>query len=110
MKRGELLGPLEHIILLALARLDSGAHGMIIRREIETRTGRDVSIGAVYATLERLEEKGYVTSAKSEPTRERGGRSARVFRLQPQGKRALEISDETLRRMAIASKQRLEPA
>jgi hypothetical protein len=61
MKRGELLGSLEHIILLALVRLEGSAHGMIVRREIEERTGRNISIGAVYATLERLEAKGYVS-------------------------------------------------
>ena len=69
MKRGELLGSLEHIILLALARLDGSAHGMIVRREIEERIGRNISIGAVYATLERLEAKGYVSSFTGEPTR-----------------------------------------
>jgi PadR family transcriptional regulator PadR len=73
MKRGELLGSLEHIILLALARLDGNAHGMIVRREIEERTGRNISIGAVYATLERLEAKGYVSSSTGDPTPERGG-------------------------------------
>jgi PadR family transcriptional regulator, regulatory protein PadR len=82
MKRGELLGSLEHIILLALARLDGNAHGMIVRREIEERTGRNISIGAVYATLERLEAKGYVSSSTGDPTPERGGRAKRLFRVE----------------------------
>jgi PadR family transcriptional regulator PadR len=99
MKRGELLGSLEHIILLALARLDGSAHGMIVRREIEERLGRNLSIGAVYATLERLEAKGYVSSFTGEPTPERGGRAKRLFRVEAAGERALEVSEETLRSM-----------
>ena len=54
MPRGELLGSLEHIVLIALVRLGANAYGVTVRREIEQRTGRDLSIGAVYATLERL--------------------------------------------------------
>src|SRR6202167_4124741 len=92
MKRGELLGSLEHIILLALVRLDGCAHGMIVRREIEERTGRNISIGAVYATLERLEAKGYVSSFAGEPTPQRGGRAKRVFRVEAAGRRGLRVS------------------
>ena len=99
MERGELLGSLEHIILLALARLDGSAHGMIVRREIEERIGRNVSIGAVYATLERLEAKGYVSSFTGEPTPERGGRAKRLFRVEAAGKRALQVSEQTIRSM-----------
>ncbi len=104
MKRGELLGSLELIILLAVARLDGGAHGMIVRREIEARTGRNVSIGAVYATLERLEAKGYVSSFTGEPTRERGGRAKRLFRVEAAGKRALAVSEQTIRSMTAGLK------
>ncbi len=107
MKRGELLGSLEHIILLALARLDGGAHGMIVRREIEKRTGRSISIGAVYATLERLEAKGYVGSFTGEPTAERGGRAKRLFRVEAAGKRALQVSEQNIRSMT-GSKSRWE--
>ena len=57
-----IVGSLELIVLLALVRLGENAYGMTVRREIEARTGRDISIGAVYATLERLEAKGYVRS------------------------------------------------
>ena len=104
MKQGELLGSLEHIILLALVRLDGNAHGMIVRREIEERTGRNISIGAVYATLERLEAKGYVSSFTGEPTPERGGRAKRLFRVEAAGKRALQISDQTIRSMTAGLK------
>ncbi|MFZ0201202.1 MAG: helix-turn-helix transcriptional regulator [Candidatus Sulfotelmatobacter sp.] len=106
MKRGELLGSLEHIILLALVRLDGNAHGMIVRREIEKRTGRNISIGAVYATLERLEAKGYVSSLTGEPTPERGGRAKRMFRVETAGKRALEVSEQTIRSMTAGLKDR----
>jgi PadR family transcriptional regulator, regulatory protein PadR len=106
MKRGELLGSLEHIILLALVRLDGGAHGMIVRREIEERTGRNISIGAVYATLERLEAKGYISSFTGEPTPERGGRARRLFRVDAAGKEALQISEQTIRSMTAGLKDR----
>jgi DNA-binding PadR family transcriptional regulator len=75
MPRGDLLGSLEHIVLLALIQLQSNAYGMTVRREIEERTGRNISIGAVYTTLERLQAKGYVSSLVGEPTAERGGRA-----------------------------------
>ncbi|HMH11915.1 MAG TPA: helix-turn-helix transcriptional regulator [Edaphobacter sp.] len=108
MKRGELLGSLEHIILLALARFDGSAHGMIVRREIEERTGRNLSIGAVYATLERLEAKGYVRSFTGEPTAERGGRAKRLFRVEALGNRALRISEQTIRSMTACPKGRVK--
>src|SRR5438093_3159904 len=67
MPRGDLLGSLEHLVLLALIRLKSNAYGMTVRREIEERTGRNISIGAVYTTLERLQTKGYVSSLVGNP-------------------------------------------
>ncbi|HEY7450655.1 MAG TPA: helix-turn-helix transcriptional regulator, partial [Vicinamibacterales bacterium] len=67
--------------MLALVRLNDHAYGVSVRQEIEKRTGRDVSIGAIYATLDRLEAKGYVTSRLGDPTPERGGRSKRFFRV-----------------------------
>ncbi|HEV1287668.1 MAG TPA: helix-turn-helix transcriptional regulator [Bryobacteraceae bacterium] len=81
MSKGELLGEFEHLILLAVLRLDDDAYGMRVRQEIADRTGRDVSIGAVYATLDRLAEKGLVVSSMGEATPERGGRAKRSFRL-----------------------------
>jgi DNA-binding PadR family transcriptional regulator len=106
MPRGDLLGSLEHIILLALVRLEPNAYGMTVRREIETRTGRDVSIGAVYSTLERLEMKGYVSSMIGEPTAERGGRAKRLFRIEASGRRALATSQDAIRRMAAGVRMR----
>ena len=77
---------------------------MIVRREIEDRTGRNISIGAVYATLERLEKKGYVSSSTGEPTPQRGGRAKRLFRIEGSGKRALQISEKTILSMTAGLK------
>jgi PadR family transcriptional regulator PadR len=81
MSKGELLGEFEHLTLLAVLRLDDDAYGMRVRQEIAGRTGRDVSIGAVYATLDRLVAKGLVVASMGEATAERGGRAKRCFRL-----------------------------
>jgi PadR family transcriptional regulator, regulatory protein PadR len=81
---------------------------MIVRREIEKLTGRNISIGAVYATLERLEAKGYVSSFTGEPTAERGGRAKRLFRVEAAGNRALEISEQTIRSMKAGLRNRWE--
>jgi DNA-binding PadR family transcriptional regulator len=99
-KQGDLLGPLEQIVLLAVYRLGSNAYGMTVRREIEERTGRNISIGAVYATLDRLQSKGFVNSLTGEPTPERGGRAKRFFRIQAAGRRALQQSQDAVRQMA----------
>ena len=99
MAHGELLGPLEQVILLAVVRLGSKAYGMTVRREIENRTGRAISIGAVYTTLERLQAKGYVSSFTGEPTAERGGRAKRFFQIEASGEDALRTSHEAIRKM-----------
>lgn len=100
MSKGTYLGEFEHIILLALLRLGDEAYGMQVRREIEDRTSRAVTIGAVYATLDRLESKGLVTSTLGEPTAERGGRAKRTFVVTAEGVAALRHSQESLRQMA----------
>ena len=85
MSKRDYLGEFEHIVILALLRLSDRAYGVTVRQEIEERTGREVSIGAIYATLDRLEGKGYVKSLLGEPTPERGGRSKRFFRVTAKG-------------------------
>jgi PadR family transcriptional regulator PadR len=92
----EHLGEFELIVLLALVRLGQDAYGVPVRREIEKRTKRQVTVGALYRTLDRLEEKGYVSSWLSDPVPERGGRSKRYFRMEPLGMRALERSAREL--------------
>jgi PadR family transcriptional regulator len=106
MPRGELLGSLEQIVLLALVRLGPNAYGMTVRREIEERTGRALSIGAVYATLERLQTKAYVRSFMGEPTAERGGRAKRLFRIEPEGERALRTAQDAVWKMTAGLKSR----
>ena len=105
MPRGDLLGSLEYIVLLALVRLEDNAYGMTVRREIEDRTGRSISIGAIYATLERLQAKGYVRSFVGEPTAERGGRAKRLFRIEADGRRVLRTTQETMQKMTAGLKK-----
>src|SRR6266852_785794 len=99
MSGRDYLGEFEHIIVLALLRLDDRAYGVTVRQEIEFRTNREVSIGAVYATLDRLEAKGYVKSHLGDPTPERGGRSKRFFRVTGRGVAAVNRTQHTLRSM-----------
>ncbi|MEZ5356831.1 MAG: helix-turn-helix transcriptional regulator [Bryobacteraceae bacterium] len=93
------LGEFEQIVLLAVARLRNDAYGVTIKSEIETRTGRTVTIGALYATLDRLEAKGYLRSWFSDPTPERGGRSKRCFELLAAGADALSRTRTMMDRM-----------
>lgn len=95
----DALGEFEQLLLLAVVRLGDEAYGVTIRREIESRTGREVAIGALYTALDRLERKGFVRSTMSAPTAERGGRSRRHFRIRPAGATALRQSRERLSRM-----------
>ena len=99
MARGEYLGELEQIVLLAVARLEGEAYGMLIRREIEERAGRSVAIGAVYATLERLHDKGYVRQHDREPEAGRDGRPRRFFELTRSGVEALQAASDVQARM-----------
>lgn len=99
MAKGDFLGEFELYVLLALAPLGPDAYGIAIRQEIERRTGRDVAIGAVYATLARLEEKGYVRHELSEPLPVQGGRARKYFVLTAAGDRALSHSTGMLSRM-----------
>jgi PadR family transcriptional regulator PadR len=96
MSKRDYLGEFEQLVLLALMRLGEGAYGVTIRQEIEARTGRDVSLGSIYPTLHRLEEKELVSSYNGEPTATRGGRSKRHFRLEPSGHNALNRSRDML--------------
>jgi DNA-binding PadR family transcriptional regulator len=101
----EILGEVEHLVLLALLRLGSDAYGVLILREIKQRTRRHVSRAAVYIALRRLEEKGLVSSRLGEKTAERGGRARRHFALEKSGLRALQRTRDTL----VSMWQDLEP-
>lgn len=80
------LGELELLVLLALARLGDGAYGAAIRKEINERAGRKVTPGAIYPTLDRLEERGLIRSYVGEPEAAPGGRAKRHFVMRPPGK------------------------
>ncbi len=89
------LGSLEEQVLVAVVRAGDEAWGMNVRREIEEATGRELTIGAVYATLDRLESKGFVLSRR----RDVEGASRRVFALAKQGARALLETREMRERL-----------
>jgi DNA-binding PadR family transcriptional regulator len=93
------LGEFEQLVLFAVAHLDE-AYGASIGREIQRRTGRAVSAGAIYTTLERLEARGLVASSWGEPTPERGGKRKRYYALRPAGREALARSWDAVRAMA----------
>jgi PadR family transcriptional regulator len=99
MPKRPYLGEFEHLVILAVLHLRGRAYGVTVRQEIETRTGREVSIGAIYATLDRLEAKSYVKSQLGEPTPERGGRSKRFFHVTAKGVAAVHRTHFALHKM-----------
>ncbi|MEZ4412436.1 MAG: helix-turn-helix transcriptional regulator [Gemmatimonadales bacterium] len=103
------LGEFEQLLLFALLQLpEAEAYGVPIRDLVERRTGRTLSAGAVYTALDRLQEKGLVSSHESDPTPERGGRRKRLYRLEPAGARALARAVETFQAMSHGLLPRLE--
>ena len=84
------LGALELNVVLAVVRLGDEAYGLAIRRDVSSRLQHDYSVGAIYTTLERLEDKGFVSSHAADPTPRRGGRSRRQFTVTSDGRRALQ--------------------
>ena len=100
MSRDDYLGEFEHLVLLALVRLGDGTYGVPIREEIVERAGRDVSFGAVYSTLRRLESKGWIETWMSDPTPVQGGRSRKRVRLTPVGLDMVQRAQQRLSRMA----------
>jgi DNA-binding PadR family transcriptional regulator len=102
MPKGQYLGEFELYVMAAAGRLQDDAYGMTIVREIEQRSGRRVAMGAVYATLSRLEDKGLVATRVSEPLPIPGGRARRQVRLTAAGKRALANATTMLSKMLLA--------
>lgn len=105
---GDSLGEFEQLVMLAVLRLDEEAYGTSIREELKVRAERDVSPGAIFTTLERLESRGLVTSRFGEPTAERGGRRKRFYALSVEGRRVLARSLRTVKRMARGLEPKLE--
>jgi PadR family transcriptional regulator PadR len=96
----ESVGRFEQLILAAVLSLRDDAYGVTIHEKaVELAAPKDISLGAVYVTLDRLEDKGLISSWLSDPTPERGGRSKRFYRLEALGERALEESAATAKRV-----------
>jgi DNA-binding PadR family transcriptional regulator len=94
-QRAPSLGEFETLLLLAILQLteqDVEAYGSVIRREIERRTARRVPRGSIYVTLDRLEQKGLLTSRDGSPSAVRGNRPKRLFKVTPSGVRAVKSS------------------
>ena len=99
MDQSASLGEFEQIILLAILRLGDSAYGVSIRSEILSCIRREVSPGALYTTLERLERKGLVGSTTGSPTPERGGRSKRFYKVTPSGTQQLATAQRAFQQM-----------
>jgi PadR family transcriptional regulator, regulatory protein PadR len=101
------LGEFEELVLLTISALNDNAYGVAIKEDIETRTNRSISIGALHSTITRLEEKGLIKSWLGDPSQERGGRRKRNFELTHQGKVALHHVKELRDQLWSISKSNL---
>jgi DNA-binding PadR family transcriptional regulator len=99
MRKGDYLGNFDLMLLLALLRLGDDAYGVTIAEELEKQTGREVVVASVYATLERLQQRGLVTSRLGDPTPERGGRAKRYFRITAAGTREVRDARRSLMKL-----------
>lgn len=108
LKSKAALGDFEQLVLLGVLRLGQTAYGAAIRQEIHERSGRDVSINAVYTTLDRLESKGLLKSWVGEPTAQRGGRRRKFYELRPAGITALRQAYHAFTAMTGGLEERLE--
>lgn len=86
------LGSLELAALLGVARLGDDAYGLAVRRDVSAQAGHDYSVGAIYTTLQRLEDKKLVASHQTEPLPVRGGRARRQFKLTAAGRKAIQLA------------------
>jgi DNA-binding PadR family transcriptional regulator len=93
------LSQFELMLILAVVRLGEEAYGVTISHEVEAATGKDVALGSVYAALERLTERGLVTSRLGDPTPERGGRAKRYFKVTAAGLREVRDARRSLVRL-----------
>jgi DNA-binding PadR family transcriptional regulator len=107
-RAGTNVGDFEQLVLIALLRLGNGAFGAAIHREIVARTGRDVTPGAVYVTLDRLETKRMVCSYIGTPSRQRGGRRRKHYLLDTAGQRALLRAYRTFLAMVAGMQQEFD--
>jgi DNA-binding PadR family transcriptional regulator len=96
MAERSYLGEMELMVLLAVVRLGDGAYGVPISKELLELAGRELAFGSIYAALDRMQRKGFVTSVLGDSTPERGGRAKRYFRATPAGIRALKMTRTAL--------------
>ena len=107
MAKADSLGQFEQLVLSAILALGDKAYGVTIHEKVEEISAKSISLGAVYVTLDRLEDKGFIMSWLSDPTPERGGRSKRHYQLQGLGECALQESLATAQRMFVAVQESL---
>jgi PadR family transcriptional regulator, regulatory protein PadR len=93
------IGGFEARVLLAIVRLKGNAYGAAIQRDLEEHGNKDVCLGAVYVTLDRLERRGFIASYRGEPTKVRGGCAKRMIKLEPKGVQELESYKDLLAEM-----------
>jgi PadR family transcriptional regulator, regulatory protein PadR len=98
-RRRDYLGNFELMVLLAVLRVGEDAYGVPISTELEAQSGHEVAVASVYAALQRLEEKGLVTSWLGDPTPERGGRAKKYFKVTPKGLRETKATQRTFTRL-----------
>jgi PadR family transcriptional regulator, regulatory protein PadR len=97
------LGQFEQLVLAAILSLREGAYGVTIHEKVaDLAQPKKISLGAIYVTLDRLEDKGFVSSWLSDPTSERGGRAKRCYRVEAVGEQALQESTATAMRISEA--------
>jgi PadR family transcriptional regulator PadR len=107
-RKAAILGDFEQLVLFGVLRLEDQAYGAAIRQEIHARSGRDVSINAVYTTLDRLESKGLLRSWIGEPTAQRGGRRRKFYAPTASGVAALRQAYRAFTAMSVGLERRLE--
>ena len=103
MGKTDSLGPFEQIVLTAVLLLREKAYGLSVWDKTSELSGKRVNIGSIYVTLDRLEDKGYITTWLADPTPERGWRAKRYVRVEAAGERALQESLSTSRRLDEAA-------
>lgn len=92
--KGTYLGEFEEIVMLTIAALQDEAYGLAIKKELEKQTERKVSISAVHAACNRLEDKGFLSSFFGDKSRERGGKRKKIYQVSMEGQKALQTSYE----------------
>jgi PadR family transcriptional regulator PadR len=107
--KGRHVGEFEELVLLAVCILDGNAYGVTVREELEQQAGRIVTLGAIHATLYRLQDKGLLTSSLGGATEERGGRRRRLFRITNTGLEALRAGREVREKMWSLVPPTLDP-